>query len=184
MSGKALAAGAVLPEPAANALPLTNPLRIATGNANVLTVWDLTKSGDRLTATKRYEFSDEGYIAFLDFSPDGTQLAAAIGDQSTARVYDLTHGKLEYEVLGPRAIGCVRYSPDGTRLAMTGFDSLVFLCDPKSGRMLLQLSGSERPPGTISINPRVLFSSDGRYLATNNWRGEITVWDAGPGIGN
>ena len=177
-SGKALAADTVLPEPAANALPLT--LQLATANQDGVTVWDFKKEGDRLTATKRSEFPDEGVITFLDFSPDGTQLAAAIGDQSTARVYDVTKGVLEYEVPGPRAIGCVRYSPDGTRLAMTGYDSVVFLCDPTSGRMLLQLSGSERPPGTISINPRVVFSSDGRRIATNNWRGEITVWDAGP----
>ena len=111
-------------------------------------------------------------------------MASAVADLAIVRVYNLPAGKLEYEVLGPRAVACVRFSPDGTRLAMTGYDSQVYLCEAKSGHMFLQLTGTDSPPGTVSTNPRVIFSADGRYLATNNWQGEITVWNAGAAIGD
>ena len=63
---------------------------------------------------------------------------------------------------------------------MVGYDSLVYFCDAKKGYRLITLSGAKEQAGTVAFTPRVIFSRDGRRLATNDWQGRITIWDAEP----
>jgi eukaryotic-like serine/threonine-protein kinase len=88
---------------------------------------------------------------------------------------------LAYQVAAPRDVACVRFSHNGQRLAMVGYDSLVYLCDARSGYRLLTLDGSVVAAGTIEFTPRVIFSPDGRRIATNDWQGRITIWKTGLG---
>ena len=126
----------------------------------------------------RQMFADAGAIHSIDFSPDGKLIAVAVKDLAKFRVYELESGKRRFEYPAPRNVCCVRYSPDGKRLALSGYDSLVYLCDAKSGHRCLSLVGSEISPGSFSINSKVVFSPDGQRIATNNWKGEIRVWNA------
>ncbi len=87
-------------------------------------------------------------------------------------------GAVLHEVRGPAEVSCVRFSPNGRRLAPVGYDSLVYLCGARSGYRLLTVDGSKSPVGTAGFTPRVVFSPDGRRIATNDWQGRISVWEA------
>ena len=115
-------------------------------------------------------------VASIDFSPDGKRMAVADFDNSKLCVFDVATGNRVYEQPGPRAFCCVKFSPCGTRLALSGFDGIVHFCDAEFGNRLLTLASSESLPGTNSINSKVLFSKDGKQIATNNWLGDISVW--------
>lgn len=122
--------------------------------------------------------TEPGEIHSIDISPDGKSLAVAVKDLAIFRVYELETGKRLFEYPAPRDVCCIRYSPCGDRLALSGYDSLVYLCDAKSGHRCLSLVGCEISPGSFSINSKVIFSADGQRIATNNWKGEIRIWSA------
>src|SRR5205085_1985198 len=63
------------------------------------------------------------------------------------------------------------YSPDGTRLASAGDDSLTTLCDAATGRELATLHQPEAKQRVRYI----AFSPDGKLLATAT--GRVRVWD-------
>ena len=89
----------------------------------------------------------------------------------------MTKRELLYEETGPRNICCVRFSPNGKRLALVGYDSNVVLCDALSGARVLSLRGLPAgSSGELAINARVVFSPDGTRIATNNVHGDLQVW--------
>ena len=117
---------------------------------------------------------------FLDYDPAGRRLAAVYSGEQTVRVFDINHGEILYEADAPRQVGCVRFSPNGRRLATVGYDSLVYLCDAETGHRLITLAGTDDQVGTTAIIPRVIFSRNGRRIAVNDWHGRITIWEAEP----
>ena len=124
-----------------------------------------------------FRLSGSGNIRFLDFSPDGKLLAAAVKNEQIVRLFNVTKRELLYEETGPRNICCVRFSPNGKRLALVGYDSNVVLCDALSGARVLSLRGLPAgSSGELAINARVVFSPDGTRIATNNVHGDLQVW--------
>ena len=117
-----------------------------------------------------------GKIHCLDFSPDGSKLASADHASDEFTVYDVATGKRLLAQIGPKRLCCVRFSPCGERLALSGFDGTVHLCDSNYGNTLLTLTSRSPSPGTIAFNSRVIFSPDGKKIATNNWKGRIDLW--------
>ncbi len=117
---------------------------------------------------------------FLDFSPDGKRLGVALKGLNIGRIYDIEHGEAVFELDAPREVCCIRFSPNGRRFALSGYDGLVYLCDSETGNRLLNLAGSSHAPTNLPINSRVVFSSDGRKIATNTKEGSIVVWEANP----
>ncbi len=119
-------------------------------------------------------------------SPDGNQLAVARHGEEIVRVYDLTDSPGEtasLEIAAPRVVCSMCFSPNGRRLAMVGYDSIVYLCDAQSGHRLIALNGQQREhPTNIGFSPKVIFSRDGRFIGTNALYGRITVWEAEPVI--
>ena len=65
-------------------------------------------------------------IRYLDFSPDGKRLAAAMKDSGKFAVWNLDSANLIYEKPGPRDICCVKFSPNNRRLALSGYEGSVF----------------------------------------------------------
>ena len=117
-------------------------------------------------------------------SPDGNHLAVACHGEEIVRVYDLASGpdeKPTLEIAAPRVVCSICFSPNGRRLAMVGYDSVVYLCDAQSGHRLIALNGQQREhPMNVGFSPKVIFSKDGRYIGTNALYGRITVWEAEP----
>lgn len=169
--------------------------RLAVATENRILIWKLARqaNSDSPTGTQGYEGSEsqtaalalesprripvEGQVVSIDFSPDGSRLASADFTNDMLEVYDTRSGSRCYQRPGPRRFCSVRFSPCGRRLALSGFDSVVNLCDAEYGYPVLTLIGCLSSPGTFSINSKVRFSPDGQQIATNNWEGKIVFWD-------
>ncbi len=143
-------------------------------------IWDLqTEHRPTRMRTLAHDGAISGESAsFLDWSLNN-HLAASYQGADVVRVHDVTSGQLKYEIAAPRNPTCVRFSPNGERLAIVGYDSLVHLCDALHGHRVLTLKGSTSHAGKTSITARVLFSTDGDRIVTNDRQGRITVWEAG-----
>lgn len=152
--------------------PGTDQLAASTANAVYLF------SPETFRPTMLAEHSESA--KFLDFAPDGRRIAAAYKDQACVCVFDAGRRELLYRADAPRAVACVRFSPNGRRLAMVGYDGEVYFCEAKQGLRLITLKGADRHPGTAAFTPRVVFSHDGRRIAVNDWEGRITIWEAEP----
>jgi len=108
------------------------------------------------------------------FSPDGSRLATA-SDDGTARIWDHTSGQELLRVGrkgGPKAFG-VAFNPDGDQLA-TAISRTARVCDASSGQQLAAVIHSGFVRG-------VVFSLDGRRLATASTDTTAGIWDATSG---
>jgi hypothetical protein len=80
-----------------------------------------------------------GRIFTAKFSADGSLIVVGSSKDGTgeARVYQTGDSKLIAKLEGPRgAVYAVAFRPDGTQVAAAGFDGLVHLCDPKTGKLI------------------------------------------------
>ncbi|MEM7312264.1 MAG: WD40 repeat domain-containing protein, partial [Planctomycetota bacterium] len=146
-------------------------IRVALATEKQLVVYNLQKQ--QLISAQPWT-SDDARV-YLDYSPNGERLAAAVTHEQKIRVFDADALHQVYEVAAPDEVTCVRYSPDGQRLAAVGYASRVYLYHAATGHRLLILDGSN---GSAATTARVIFSSDGRKIATHNWNGDFTVWEA------
>jgi WD40 repeat protein len=139
----------------------------------------------------------------LAFSPDSKRLAISYGSASHSgpkapkpaelRIWDVSTGAL---VLSFRAsegvIPRIAFSPDGERLATSGWDRTARLWDAKTGDELMAFRGhrefvnidfGEGKGGTAARGPNVgsvvslAFSPDGKRLATAGADYTVRVWD-------
>jgi WD40 repeat protein len=177
--GKYLAAGT---QGASGELPEPGELRI----------WETESGRLRLSLNTKLEVKQGGdpcSVVKLAFDPEATRLAAALGD-GTVRIWELPTGKVIVNqrghegagtgqeidptglILGPqRAVRCIAFNSDGSRLALGGYDRVVRVWD--SG------TGVEKHAFRFNV-PRinaVAFSPDGKRLASPGGEGAIRVWD-------
>jgi WD40 repeat protein len=167
------------------------------GDNSIAMVWDiaLRKEYRRLRGHKRPVFG-------VAFSKDGKRLATVSAD-TTAKIWDFHSGFLSRTIdTGHKGIVYgVAFSPDGKRMATAGQDKTVKVWDSVSGKQLLSLPPSldlERispPPARVLdtfmlLCPlsghtdkvlQVVFSPDGKLVATGSWDNTAKVWDAGSG---
>jgi class 3 adenylate cyclase/WD40 repeat protein len=110
-----------------------------------------------------------------DPSPDGRLLAACSTD-GTARVIDLTSGRVTESLLGNRGtiLQCLQFSPDGTRLVGSDINGDVFVWDVASGRRLGPTINTNL--NTAARFTRTVFGSDSQ-IVTATGSGVVRVWD-------
>lgn len=115
----------------------------------------------------------EGLNFSLALSPDG-RLAATAKTDGHVYLYDTATGQLLRQLVGhgPGPIKSVAFSPDGRRLASTGWDDRTVHVWPVEGGEALVLRGhSEALLG-------VAFSPDGRCIASAGYDKTVRLWDA------
>lgn len=149
-------------------------------------IWNLS-SGTSRVALEAF------YLSVWDvaFSPDGTRLAAAIGDYKSNTnslvpgevvVWDVQSGVALHRFRGHRScVWAVAFSPDGKRLASVsghkdngGVPGEVKLWDLTTGQEVCSFPGHT---GTVY---GVAFSPCGRRLATGSVDGTVKIWDGTP----
>ncbi|MAU00169.1 MAG: hypothetical protein CL608_23765 [Anaerolineaceae bacterium] len=155
--------------------------KYAFGTINGTTVVGNAATGEQLL-TLQNEF--DGPVHGVSFHPNGSRLATASQD-GRARIWDTATGELRLQFTahvggnsgGNEGVLDVAYSPDGARLATAGADGLAKVWDAESGEDLLVLEGH-----TTGLF-RVVYSGDGRYLATTSDANNATtnIWDANSG---
>ncbi|CAE7145254.1 unnamed protein product [Rhizoctonia solani] len=121
----------------------------------------------------------KGHKSIVDsigFSPDGRYIVSGSRD-STVRIWSTQSGRL---ILGPLEhndihwIMFVAFLSDGTRVISGSDDSTICVWDARSGDRLLDWTTSPEKSFTF-------YASDGKYVASCNWKRDITVWNAQDG---
>jgi WD40 repeat protein len=126
-----------------------------------------TSNGDIISSLPAPEAS----LGQFCFSPDGSQLAFSAD-------HDLLRWDLGTDVLTRSApvsahggsLNDLAYRPDGALLASCGWDRLVKLWNPTSGKLLADLSSHLHEVNSLA------FSRDGRTLLTADAGGVLKVW--------
>jgi WD40 repeat protein len=92
--------------------------------------------GDDFNKVREYE-AMPGRIHAVAFNPDGSLFAAgsSLDGKGEVRVYQAADGKLVSKLeTGP--IYTLAFHPDGKQLASAGFDGMVRLSDPQTGKVI------------------------------------------------
>jgi WD40 repeat protein len=147
-------------------------------------LWDLA-TGQEILAF----LGHQSPVNALALSPDGQRLAAAIGHLNYGgeiRLWDANTGQA-LRTLGVHAgpVMSVAFSPDGHRLAAASHpaNSALLWKEPGEVKVWDAATGQEvlRLRGHTAAVDRVLFSPDGRRLASASQDATIRIWEAQTG---
>jgi WD40 repeat protein/serine/threonine protein kinase len=147
----------------------------------VLQVWD-TQSGQEIFTLKGHT----AQVTTVTYSPDGKRLASGSGDK-TVKVWDAQTGQETLAFKGHTGeIYSVAFSPDSkhlasgaggtwdeTKKAYVGVEVKVW--DAQTGKEILTCSGHTRDVRSV------VFSRDGKRLASASEDGTLKVWNAQTG---
>ncbi|HET6246803.1 MAG TPA: c-type cytochrome domain-containing protein [Tepidisphaeraceae bacterium] len=139
-------------------------------------MWKLARTIGNADSTS--PFADR--VTSLDFSPDGHWLVTGGGVPSRSgeiRLFDAETGTLKqaFDDVHSDTVFCVRFSPDGTRLASAGADRFVRILDLTTGKVLRSLEGH----GGHALS--VAWSHDGHTLVSGGADNTLRFWDAETG---
>src|SRR5688572_18290551 len=144
--------------------------RIATADRSEVRVWD----GDSGTEVFRSSKPNQLFSS-VDFSPDGTRLAAS-SQSSLIWVWDIQTGEELHTLYGhTNSINSIRFNGNGTRLASSSNDRKLFIWDAMSGVQLMSLSGHTNTVWDAAFAP------DGRHIATASEDRTVKIWDPSTG---
>jgi WD40 repeat protein len=128
----------------------------------------------------------EGLMRAIAYSPDGKHLACAFGgrlggkEDGLCGAYKILNAEtLEVVAAGQDSdawIQEIRYSPDGTTLAIGSHDDKVYLYDVAAGYKKKAIC-----KGHSSFITHIDFTADSRFLHTNCGAYELLFWDANTG---
>ncbi|MCW5559904.1 MAG: hypothetical protein KIT22_18965, partial [Verrucomicrobiae bacterium] len=151
---------------------------LAVGTVEEDLVWfDLEDGREAGRANLRPDPSVTAYgsrIHHLDFSRDGTALAAATYG-GVAAIVETASGRLRIRLQHPAPVWGLCFAPDGRRLATACGDSTVRLWD--------SLTGAGAAPPMLHENEAVdvHFTPDGRQVVSAGMDATLRVWDAATG---
>jgi WD40 repeat protein len=159
-----------------------------------LWVWNLKNARTIRKVQARSHANPGEFISAADVavSPDGKQIAAAVGSDSRGkpagllvpdepaevRVWDVASGEVVQNLAGHLSgIRKVAFSPDGKRLASGGTDGSVRFWDLSTGKQLRSF------PFDVASIDAIAFSPDGKRLIAGGGikgkPGEVRVWAVG-----
>ena len=141
---------------------------VATVMGNGVWVWD-PRTGSLIS-----HLSHAGRVDGVAFSPDSTHLVSAAYDG--LHVWALPAARETRHILLPVPATDVVYSPDGHRVAAAVFDRTARVWNLVSGEEEVRV---QHDAATTFVK-RVVFSRDGRSLATASYEG-VHIWDIASG---
>lgn len=119
------------------------------------------------------------YAHWLVFSKDGNRILTAEGAGTGFTIFDLLSGKeiLYRNMLGPYNHGAysIAFSPDEQRIAVGSDAYAVRICETKTGRDLLSMSGHSA--GVTGV----VYSPDGSRIYSSSYDNSIKIWNAQSG---
>src|SRR5262249_4762771 len=86
-------------------------------------------------------------------------------------LYGLCHRDLDTLSVSDDGLWCLAVSPDGERLAAAGNDSVIYLFDAKSRKLIDRLTGHKDRVWAVAWSP------NSSQLASACWDGSIKTWD-------
>jgi WD40 repeat protein/serine/threonine protein kinase len=156
--------------------------RLATaGYDRLVKVWEVSKLLDPTNRDEpRTWRGHDCIIIALAFSPDpdGQRLATIGGEDKTVKLWDPLTGREILKLREHKNFGaCVVFSPDGRRLASSGFDGTIRIWDASPARAGQEL----RTLGHKDEVWSVAFSPDGQSIASSSFDKTARIWDATTG---
>jgi WD40 repeat protein len=138
---------------------------VATAGLNTVRLWRL----DPRSARAVCEGQVDGHH-FVRFSPDGRLLATFSGEGPPG-LWDIRRKRWLTLIRTPEDVGSLAFSPDGTTLALgCGDAGIVQLWDGRGKRRQVTLGGGREAGNSV------LFSRDGKWLATTGRDAAIRIW--------
>lgn len=141
--------------------------------SEAIKVWDL----DQGTCIAEFPSSEMG-IALVEYSPDGKRIAAAQTNRllgSAVFVWNLESRKLEQRVPIASGLSHIRFSPDGTQIALGTSVGSIAIHDARSWAFVANLSGHSG--GLTSLE----FTKDGKNLFSLGQDNTLRYWDVSLG---
>jgi WD40 repeat protein len=124
-----------------------------------------------VAALGRTELPFPAAVSHIAFAPDGKVLAA-VGYNSTVRLWDSTTGKQLHDLSGhAEYVNWIAFSPDGKTLASAGQDGTIRLWNVNSGKELAVLKGHDKNVASVAFSP------DGRSLASVGYDRSLRLWE-------
>ena len=147
--------------------PDGSKVALAFSNNKKIAIWEAT-SGKELI---RLAGHDEN-ISGLVFSPNGRQLVTFAEYDSVIKIWDAITGML-IRSIPQSGISAIAYSPDGSRIAGSGFGNNVKIWNTANGNEIQSLLGHTETVWSVNYSP------DGKQIVTTSNDRTIKIWDAG-----
>ncbi|XP_054609155.1 echinoderm microtubule-associated protein-like 3 isoform X4 [Dunckerocampus dactyliophorus] len=121
----------------------------------------------------------EEYGLCADFCPNGSVVSVGLNTGRWVALDLLTTEVISESVDGNEQLSVMRYSPDGSCLAVGSHDNFIYIYNvTESGRRYTRFG---RCNGHSSFITHLDWSKDGRYIMSNSGDYEILYWDIAAG---
>ncbi|KAL8207615.1 UNVERIFIED_CONTAM: WD repeat-containing protein 1 [Gekko kuhli] len=133
-------------------------------------LWDTGSSVGEITGHNKV-------INSVDIKQTRPYRLATGSDDNCAAFFEGPPFKFKFTISDhSRFVNCVRFSPDGNRLATASADGQIFVYDGKTGEKVGALGGSKAHDGGIYA---ISWSPDGSHLLSASGDKTAKVWDVG-----